>query len=163
MTHADHSLGARLCSPPPFAIARGKPTPAQRAGLRYEEKALSYCEGWARVSGYSPLSKQWIEYRDLSGQVRWAEVDFLALSDTDDNLILVELKIRHTRDAFPQLARYAKLLQRIYPERHICPIEVCRYFDGTEYPVEILPTLRPHPHTCAAVIWEPPLFREFNG
>lgn len=160
---ADHSLGARLCPPPPFAIAAGKPTAAQRAGLRYEEKALSYCEGWARVSGYSPLSKQWIEYRDRSGCVKWAQPDFFALSDFDDNLILVELKIRHTRDAFKQLERYKRLLQAIYPDRHICPIEVCRYFDCDEFKTEILTKLRPHPLPHAAVIWEPPLFTDLNG
>jgi len=162
--HTDHSLRARLCSPPPFAIAKGKkPTAAQRAGLRYEEKALSYCEGWARTHGYSPLSKQWIEYRDLSGCVKWAEVDFFCISKTDDNLILVEAKIRHTRDAFKQLERYKGLLQQIYPNNHICPVEICRYFDCDEAKTELLSDLRPHPFPHAAVVWEPSPLVHFNG
>jgi hypothetical protein len=161
---AGNSLRARLCSPPPFAIAAGKkPTAAQRAGSRYEEKALSYCEGWARVSSYSPLSKQWIEYRDLSGRMKWAEIDFLALSDTDDNLLLVEIKQRHTRNAFAQLRRYEPLVRDLYPDRHICPIIVCRYFDPDEGVVPMLDILRPHPHPCAAVIWEPSPLLGFNG
>lgn len=160
---ADLSLGARLCPPPPFAIAgKGKPTAAQRAGLRYEEKALTHCEGWARAAGYSPLSKQWIEYRDLSG-LRWAEIDFFALSDFDDNLVVVEIKIRHTRDAFRQLARYAGLLQTLYPDRVVSPIELCQYYDCDEAQAVVLDNLRPHNLPRAAVIWEPSPLRYYNG
>lgn len=161
---ADLSLSARFCSPPPFAIAGGKkPTAAQRIGLRYEEKALSYLEGWAMANGYSPLSKQWVEYRDHLGRVQWAEVDFHALDKNSDNILLVEVKIRHTRDAFKQLARYQALLGAIYPNNHICPVELCRYFDPDEYKTELLPALRPHPYSHAAVVWEPPVVMGLNG
>lgn len=160
---ANLSLAARFCSPPPFAIAAGeKPTAAQRAGTRYEEKALAYLEGWATANGYSPLSKQWIEYRDLSGQVKWAELDFFAIAPDHDNILLVEVKIRHTRDAFPQLARYKRLLQQIYPSHYICPIEVCKTFDPDEFRTHILTTLRPHPLPHAAFIWEPPVVAGIN-
>lgn len=153
---ADLSLSARFCSPPPFAISGGtKPTAAQRAGTRYEEKAVAYLEGWAAANGYSPLGKKWIEYRDLSGRAKFAEVDFHAVSKTDDNVLLFEIKLRHTRDAFAQLARYKQLLQQIYPKNYICPIEFCRYFDPDEHKTEILSSIRPHNLPHAAVIWEP--------
>lgn len=155
---ADLSLGARFCSTPPFAISGGKkPTAAQRAGLRYEEKALHYLGAWCRANGYSAQGKRWVEYRNRLGQAMWSEVDFHALSDSDDNLLLFEIKIRHTRDAFPQLKRYKALLQEIYPNRVISCIEVCQWFDPDEFRTHLLSEIRPHNLPHAAFRWEPPV------
>lgn len=161
---ADYSLTARFCSPPPFAIAGGsKPTAAQRAGLRYEEKVLAYCEGWARANRYSPLAKKWIEYRDHLGRVHWAQPDWIGVSDDTDSIILVEVKIRHIRDAFTQLRMYKRLLEVIYPNYHICPVEICRYFDPDETKTVVLSELRAHNLPHAALIWEPPVVPGLNG
>jgi len=93
----------------------------------------------------------------------WAEVDQFAISGDTDNILLFEVKIRHTRDAFKQLGRYKTLLASIYPNHHICPIEICQYFDMEEYKTTILDEIRPHSLPHAAHIWEPSILTTLVG
>lgn len=147
-----------FCPPPPFAATEGKKeTAAQANGRRYEEKALPFLSAWAKGRGYQPLEKPWITYRDLLGRVRYCQPDFLAIGESTDNILLVEVKLRHTRTAFNQLRLYRELLSELYPEKHIIPLEVCRYFDKSEFNCELLPEVREHPFTYAAALWEPPV------
>lgn len=144
------------CQKPPFAQQDDKrETAAQANGRRYEEKALLYLTAWAKGNGYTPHCKPWVQYFDDGGKLRYCEIDFLAIGDTTDNILLVEVKLRHTRDAFKQLARYYRLLRSLHPSYHISPIELCRYFDRLEFPCELLSELRPHVLPHVAVIFEP--------
>lgn len=153
---ADLRSFPRYCPPPSFSLAEGKKeTAAQAAGRRYEEKALPYLVQWAKGHGYSAVCKPWIEYRDLLGRVRYCQPDFIAISDTDDNLLIIEVKLRHTREAFKQLHLYRALLGELYPKNHIICLELCRYFDIDEFVCELLSEVRPHPFPYAATTWEP--------
>lgn len=148
---------AFFCETPPFTKRdKSEDTCSKAAGRRYEKKALAYLAGWARSFRYTPTPTRWVRYRDHVGVWRYCEFDFAALSDHDDNLIIVEVKVTHTRDAFSQLALYKRVLGEIYPDRVISTIELCRYYDATEKKVELLPEVRPHNYPHAAVIWTPP-------
>lgn len=154
---ADLSASPAYCiTPPPFSLAEGKKeTAAQANGRRYEEKALPYLEQWAKGNGYIPRLKPWIVYRDLLGRVRYCQPDFLAIGETTDNLLIVEVKLRHTRDAFKQLRLYREMVSSLHPRHVVSLIELCRYFDPDEFKVELFPELRPHNLPFSAVIWEP--------
>lgn len=144
------------CPKPAFAHSDDKrETAAQANGRRYEEKALQFLEHWCKGNGYEARSKTWVQYFDEGGRVRYCEIDFMAIGQDSDNLLLVEVKLRHTREAFKQLDRYKRLLRALHPPHHISCIELCRYFDRLEYPCELLPELRPHILPAAAVIFEP--------
>jgi hypothetical protein len=155
---ANLQTNARFCPAPPFSLATSKKeTAAQAQGRRYEEKALPFLTKWAQGNGYAAVEKPWIEYRDLLGRVRYAQPDFLAIGESTDNLIIIEIKLRHTREAFNQLRAYRELIGEIHPNYHIVCLEFCRYFDRSEFPCELLSAIRPHSFTYAATLWEPPV------
>lgn len=144
------------CEPPAFAADNGKQeTAAQANGRRYEEKALPFLNNWAKVNGYAPKLKPWIQYFDAAGRLRWCQPDFLAIGESTDNIIIVEVKHRHTRDAFRQLHHYRGIIAELHPNYHISCLEMCRYFDILEYPVELFPAVRPHELPFAAVLFDP--------
>jgi hypothetical protein len=153
-----------FCSAPPFATSGSgaDDTAAKAAGRRYEKKALAHLREWAGLSCYSVLPERWLRYRDHAGVWRYCEIDFAALSDKDDNLVLVEIKKNHTRKAFPQLRLYKGILQEIYPQRVISCIELCAEFDIAEYKVPLFDAVRPHDHPFAAVVWTPPRRNEVS-
>lgn len=156
MLLSPNSSQPRYCAAPPFAVNNGKKeTAAQAAGRRYEEKALPFLTQWALANRYEAKVKPWIQYINDVGQVRWCQPDFVAISDTDDNLIIVEVKLRHTRDAFKQLRFYKGIVAELHQKRVISLWELCRYFDRAEFPTELLPGIRPHNLPHAATIFEP--------
>lgn len=155
---------ARYCAPPSFASLPGrKATAAQRLGIRYEATFLDHLTRWAPGNGYELKAKPWIAYSDVTGRTRYCQPDCLLFSKHDDNLLVVEVKIRHTRDAFKQLYCYRDHARALHPDRTISLVEVCRYFDRDEMPVELLQSLRPHDYKGgAAVVWDP-RYEGFNA
>jgi hypothetical protein len=156
---------ARYCDyPPPFALseqaAKKGATPSQREGLRYEAKVLAFLTAWCGGNGYVLKTKPWIAYRDCLGRVKYCQPDAVLSSITDDNVILVEIKLRHTRDAFKQLRQYRDLLAELHPTRHIVSVEVCRHYDPAEFATNLMTELRPHPFPHAAIVFEP---RDWEG
>ena len=153
---ADLSPVATYCPEPGFVSCQpNRETAAQAQGRRYEEKALLFLNAWALSNGYILKPKPWIEYRNLFGQTKYCQPDALLFSATDDNLLLIEVKLRHTRDAFKQLRLYKELIASMHPEFAISPIEICRYYDPEEYKSEVFMEVRPHDLPHATVIWEP--------
>jgi hypothetical protein len=135
-----------------------KETAAQAAGRRYEEKALVFLNAWGMNNGYTAVEKPWIKYIDMGKGLSYCQPDCLLIGDSTDNLIIVEVKVRHTRDAFTQLRKYRDLIEVIHPKYVISTLEMCRYFDGSEYNCPLLPDVRPHEFAAAAVVWEPRLW-----
>lgn len=100
-------------------------TPAQKAGLRYEQRVhdvLSAIYG----ANYRPAPS--ILFRDISG-VRRAIPD--GLLRVDDLCVLIEIKLSHTERAYWQLKRlYEPLLMRlVVPRTRIVCVELCRSYD----------------------------------
>lgn len=153
---ASLDLRARYCAPPPFANRQPvRQTAAQRTGVLYEEKALKMLEQWAGKHRYHFKAKPWIEYEDCVGRPHYCQPDCLLLSLDTDNLLVVEIKLRHTRDAFKQLHTYTEMVQVLHPQFTISPLELCRYFDKSEFNTTLLPEIRPHNLPHAAVMWDP--------
>lgn len=149
------TLNAKYCPPPTFATTKDKKTVAQAAGLRYEAKALPMLERWAKANRYIAKVQPWIQYLNALNQLCYCQPDFMALSLDTDNLIIVEVKLRHTRDAFDQLAKYRDMAKDLHPDYTPSLIEICQFFDSAEHRVELLQDIRPHDYPRgAAVIWD---------
>lgn len=148
---------AHYCPPPSFLTIKApkKETPAQANGRRYEDKVRVFVKHWAVGHRYECKDHPWIHYRTEEGQSMYAQPDFVLLSNEDDNLIIVEAKLRHTRDAIAQLGRYRALIGRIHPEKVVSLVEICRYFDPSECRMELMKELKPHNLAIAAVLFEP--------
>lgn len=147
----------RYCAAPSFTtiIPQPKKSAAQANGCRYENKVTVFVEHWAKGNHYTFKDHPWICYEEVSGKVKYCCPDYVLLSDYDDNLIIVEAKIRHTREVIDQLTHYRDLIGQIHPEYKVSLVEVCRYFDPDEYRMELLSELRPHTLPVAALLFEP--------
>ncbi len=144
------------CATPTFgSLPDAHPTAAKAAGLRYEAAAIRFAQQWANENNYTMKAKPWIRYRNRFGSFSYCQPDTLLLSNDNDNLIVVEYKLRHTRDALTQLRKYKHMMQELHPEYHINLTEVCRYFDCAEVRIPVLDRFAPHPHSVAAYIWQP--------
>jgi hypothetical protein len=151
----DIGLKATYCNCPSFAQKKDKETPAQAAGRRYEQKVGQFLANWASVYKYDFKDHPWIQYLLPNGQLKYCQPDFVLLSRTDDNLLIIDAKVRHTRDVVSQLVRYRDIIRPLHPTFTPNLVEICRYFDSSECRMELLPELRPHNYNVAAVIFEP--------
>lgn len=142
-------------APPTFVAPPLKETAAQANGRRYDEKVASYVRHWASKNAYEYKDHPWISYQDSQSRLHFCQPDYLLLSQDSDNLMIIEAKLRHTRDAIAQLQRYRTLIQLIHPEYKPSLVEICRYFDPDEYRMEVLDDLRPHNLNYAALVFEP--------
>lgn len=158
------ALNARYCAPPHFAIKEaGGRTEAQKAGLRYEAKALLMLQQWCKGHRYIGKVQPWIQYVNALNEMKYCQPDFLAISLDTDNLLVIEIKHNHTRTAFEQLSKYKDMVKDLHPLYTPSLIEVCRTFDSAEHSVELLPELRPHDYPKgAAVIWDPRWTTDYN-
>ena len=118
--------------PPPF-IAYAKPSGAQAAGLRYErkvqEKFSNLYEGeYVRSPWFHFLSKGW----------KWCQPDGLFIDILSGKIIIVEIKLRHTSNAWWQTRRlYEPVIQGIFPTSSwtYSILEVVHWYDpDTAFP-----------------------------
>ena len=132
---------ARLSSePPPFLNGTPRATGARAEGRRYERKAIRH---FGEVFDYRFIPQPWIQYWDESGD-HWCQPDGLLFNVREGTIAIVEFKLKHTSDAWWQLARrYLPVVSTIFPSgiwRTSC-VEVVRWFDpNSDFPVR--PVLR---------------------
>lgn len=147
---------AKYCPPPPFLLGKKeRETVAQAQGRRYEARALAFLEQWAKGNRYLAKNKPWISYDGVDNKTHYCQPDMVLLSLDSDNLIIIECKLRHCREAFSQLRKYKDMMNLLHPEFVVSLIELCKNFDPAEYPVEVLQEVRPHNLPFATVIWDP--------
>lgn len=101
------------------------PTPAQRAGLVYERKALAWLD-----STFADLRcKQWIRFDDDTGG-RLCQPDAYVV--IGPRVVVFEVKVRHTASAYQQLKHlYIPVLRTQFgPRADIVGVEVTKSYDG---------------------------------
>ncbi len=100
-------------------------TYAQKAGLRYERKALTHL---------ATLHPQFIDHLPFifiaEGDRKTAIPDGICFSKDLDQLTIVEIKLRHTEEAWQQLnLLYLPVVARAFPRHKIKLLEVVRWFE----------------------------------
>jgi hypothetical protein len=103
---------------------------AQRAGRRYEAKALAML---ARTLGDAFTASQWFRFLDNSG-IRWCQVDGLSVSN--DGITIYEIKTTFCPEAWWQLRRlYEPVVKRAFCVASLRLVIICKSFD----PAVVLP------------------------
>lgn len=127
---------AQLLDAQPSFIVRERLTGARAQGVRYERKALGKIE--TLVAGredWRLLLAPWIEFVDNSGR-RWCQPDAVLFNTQANSGLVVEIKYRHTADAWFQLWKlYTPILEHLFPalKWHCC--EWVKWFDAaTTFP-----------------------------
>lgn len=103
-------------------------TTAQKAGIRYEQKVFSH------LIDELPLK---ITFHPAFRFNNGKKYDEYAIPDAlhfaaDGTINIIEIKLTHTADAWHQLNKfYLPIIQKVYPEKKINCIEICRSYDST--------------------------------
>lgn len=105
-------------------------TAAQSAGLNYEAKVFEHLE----VSGELFLAHLPFSFHSGS-RVNRIIPDGVMVSRTRAELYIVEVKLRHTAEAYHQLQFYSKIIAKAFPSLKIRRLEVVKYYN----PAVILP------------------------
>lgn len=115
---------------------KGRLSHAQRAGLKYEAQVFAHLAFELERATYHPA----LEYT-LKGHLRqYCIPDMIALDQTGEIVSIIEIKIRHTSDAWMQLNNlYRPVVAKLWPDKHINLVEICKEYD----PAVRLP-IQPH-------------------
>lgn len=115
-------------------------TAAQRAGRRYERKALDFL---SKQLGGAFKPSQWFRFYDKSGH-RWCQVD--GLLNDEHGLVIFEVKYSFTADAWWQLRKlYEPVVKRAFLAKSAQLVVVCKNFDpATQFPEPITHTQLAH-------------------
>lgn len=109
---------------PPKASGR---TWAQKAGLRYERKALLH------LASQHPNFIDHLPFVYISeGDRKTAIPDGICFAKDLDHLTIIEIKLKHTDEAWHQLnLLYLPVVQRAFPSHKIKLLEVVRWYEPT--------------------------------
>ncbi len=110
----------------------GKLTPAQKAGLAYEAKVLAGPLFDLDACTFHPALK----FESRQGLWEYCIPDAMALNDRGDIVTIIEIKSRHTQDAWKQLHNlYLPVVRVLWPRKHINLLEICKdYSPGVVLP-----------------------------
>ena len=142
---AHNVLWARLLDEQPAFITRRRARGAKARGVTYERKAHEYLQ--ERLIGLPQVDyhkSPWIEFKDTFG-VRYCQPDAFILDLEHKHLCVVEVKYRHSEEAWWQLWRlYIPLAKKLYEGFACGALEVCKWFDpSTKFPGECVLTKDP--------------------
>lgn len=133
---------ARFSHTPPSFLTGGqyKGNGAKAEGKRYEAKALGYLH---YEFGDFLLPSPWIQFWNERGE-QWCQPDAVVVDLRAARVVIAEIKLRHTSDAWWQLARkYVQVVNAIFPSElwRLCCVEIVRWYDpAVAFPVR--PILR---------------------
>ena len=132
---AGEILSATFVAPPPFVVPHRTKNKARANGIRYEKKAHAYLE---EAFPDSIVLGPWIKFR-AKGQAKaiYCQPDALILDIRLGTITVIEIKLKHTSDAWWQVRRlYLPLVQSIFGEEwDYIAVEVAKWFDPhTKFP-----------------------------
>lgn len=107
-------------------------TDAQKRGILYEKKARARLE---EQYEHEFIPNPWFWYREKRRRRgHYCQPDGLIIRPQSRKIIIVEIKLRHTQDAYYQLRElYLPVVQHVFgPEWRYGTIEVVRWYDPAE-------------------------------
>lgn len=138
---------ARFVSPPAFASVVPRKRGARGQGLRYEAKARAILEHSFR--GFF-VAQPWVEFTNGDSRPRLCQPDGLLFNFHRGTIVIVEMKLKHTSDAYFQLTQlYLPVVKKMFPKEgwKIALCEVVRWYDpSTVFPVVV--RMRQHVEDC---------------
>lgn len=132
---AGEILSAQFVDPPPFVIPRRTKNKARANGIRYEKKAHAYL---LREFPNECIVGPWIKfYSKGKAKAFYCQPDALILDIRRGTIAVIEIKLKHTSDAWWQVRRlYLPVVQFIFGDAWTyTAVEVAKWFDPhTKFP-----------------------------
>ena len=136
---AGNVVEAEFASRPPFTINKRTRNKARADGIRYERKAHAYItEKWSDECVIAP----WIKFTSQNspksrGRTLWCQPDALIVDLRRGEITVIEIKLKHTSDAWWQVRRlYTPVVKHIFGEHWTYrALEITKWFDAdTKFP-----------------------------
>lgn len=111
----------------PFLPSKGN-TASQKKGLAYERKVLRH---YVETFELRFFPSQWIVYGS-GGKTHWAQLDGLLLLEDPARVVILEVKLSHTAQAYWQVENlYRPLVQYLFrrSNRRVCAVEITKWYD----------------------------------
>tara|TARA_R110000744_G_scaffold11669_5_gene35382 strand:- start:15408 stop:15935 length:528 start_codon:yes stop_codon:yes gene_type:complete len=129
---ATHGLKwvSALDTKPPFArdVWEQKMKGKRRAGVVYEKKVADYLE---IMYPNRMRHGQWFHFEDDRG-TGWCQTDILILPETDEPLVIIEVKLTHKPGAKHKLkSLYQPIVHKVWPSHRIIRVQVCKNLTKT--------------------------------
>ena len=126
---------AEFISPPPFVVTRRTKNKARADGIRYEKKAHKYL---ADTYEDECVIAPWITFTS-KGRTKpsYCQPDTILLDIRRGTITIIEIKIKHTADAWWQVRRlYLPVVQCIFgSDWEYIAVELTKWFDPhTKFP-----------------------------
>ena len=145
---------------PSFAKKRKRVKGALARGISYERKAQRYLE--KRYQEFY-VPSPWFRFKESgSSQLRWCQPDGLLFLIPYCRIIIVEIKLRHTAEAYWQSKLlYGPVLKQAFPSQlwELAHCEVTQWYDPVtafpEYPALYPDVLLTDPIRYGVHIWKP--------
>lgn len=135
---AGEILSATFVAPPPFVVPHRTRNQARANGVRYEKKARSYLQ---EVFPDAIVLGPWIKFHSRGkAKALYCQPDALILDIRAGSITVIEIKLKHTSDAWWQVRRlYLPLVQFIFGEDwNYISVEVVKWFDPhTKFPERV--------------------------
>lgn len=104
---------------------------ARAEGIRYEKKVQEFLkkQDWG---DYELIPSPWIIFRTgESKRDRFCQPDALLVNVKTKHIVVIEIKLQHTQNAWWQIRQlYEPVLRIIYPGYTFSPIEIVRWLDS---------------------------------
>lgn len=93
----------------------------------------------ARFGPTRYLPSVWFQYQPVGQRLAWCQTDGLVVDYRARRILIVEVKYKHTPDAYFQLEqKYVPVIRRILPDWTICTVEIVKWYDPhTAFPVKV--------------------------
>ena len=85
------------------------------------------------------IPSQWFQYQAHGHAPAFCQTDGLLFTPRQQKVLIVEVKYKHTPDAYFQLEnKYVPVIQRLFPGWTISTCEVVKWYDpSTQFPVAV--------------------------
>lgn len=131
---------------PPFKLTKPK-SALKRKGIAYERKVHRYMLKRFGLTTYIP--SQWFKYQRFGDKIRFCQTDGLLFQPKQFKLLIIEIKYKHTPDAYWQIEnKYLPVCRWLFRDWEISTLEIVKWYDpSTQFPAPV--SLRKDIEDCA--------------
>lgn len=97
---------------------------------------------WKLLNEYgftSYIPSQWFHFQQNGHRPEFCQTDGLLFTPKQQKVLIVEVKYKHTIDAYWQLEdKYVPVIRRLLPGWEISTVEIVKWYDSIPYPTDVV-------------------------
>lgn len=130
-------LWAEFAPTPSFATGVVRHRGAKAKGLRYEASVISRLTKEVDDNFWTVFDKCWLRYGVSGEKSEICQPDVFLLNHVTGRILLVEVKLSRTAQAWYQLQKYEAVLQKMFPRFDIAKLEIASNVYAVDVPEKV--------------------------